>query len=334
MVALGVSNSTTLRPEYQAELRVTNLNIGYSVPIPLELRFHRNKLAFDDYLMIVATVREVYFTRVKADHKPQLGPPNVEGRHIETVTHEDLESFWRIRTRDPRHSADFLFGHFYMFAIVSMKVSVLALYHRAFPSVMLQRFIIATGTAIVLWLVITEFLLGFICQPAKSCWRLDIEGKCLNLVSLSYSIVTMNLLTDLWIFILPLPVIFRMRISRTKKILLCGPFVVGILICAISATRLSFVLGLDRKSPDFTWDGYPLSILAVWEPLGGIVCANLPVTYKPLATGICRVMRIVFPGRAGQKANGNVASWYRHHIDRVTLEGYCAMGVWTTGVLG
>lgn len=61
--------ATAYSPEYLAESRTTVLNVFYSIPIPLEILStafrlwvkarpsSQGHLAFDDYLMIWATVR-------------------------------------------------------------------------------------------------------------------------------------------------------------------------------------------------------------------------------------------------------------------------------------
>jgi hypothetical protein len=47
--------------------------------------------------------------------------------------------------------------------------------------------------------------------------------------------------------------------------------------CVISSIRLTVVLG--RGNPDFTWYYVPLGAYSVFEPLGGILCTNLPIIW-------------------------------------------------------
>jgi hypothetical protein len=47
--------------------------------------------------------------------------------------------------------------------------------------------------------------------------------------------------------------------------------------CIVSSIRLTVVLG--RGSPDFTWYYVPLGAYSVFEPLGGILCTNLPIVW-------------------------------------------------------
>ncbi|KAL4739345.1 hypothetical protein BDV11DRAFT_170142 [Aspergillus similis] len=272
-------------PEYLAQSRVLNLNVCYSIPIPLEilstslrlwaeLRPGRNGLAFDDLLMVWATAVSVGLCISGLVY----GPPYGMGRHIEAVDEEDVKTFML---------GDYIFSHFYDFAIASTKLSVLALYHRIFPKPVFRRIIILTAIFVVLWLMTMELVLGFQCRPIQRFWDQDVEGKCFNLVAFSYFTNITNLTTDLWILVLPLPIILRLQVSRSKKIRLALLFSVGLATCSVSAARLSVVV--SQGSADFTWAGVPLGILSVWEPLGGILCANLPISHKLFSSAIRKV---------------------------------------------
>lgn len=94
-----------------------------------------------------------------------------------------------------------------------------------------------------------EVVLGFSCRPIQAFWG-DSEGTCINLVAFTYFTNITNLVTDLWIFALPIPIILRLQTSRDKRIGLCFLFSVGLGTCAISAARLSFVFGVG--SVDYT----------------------------------------------------------------------------------
>ena len=50
--------------------------------------------------------------------------------------------------------------------------------------------------------------------------------------------------------------------------------------CVVSSIRLTVVLG--RGSADFTWYYVPLGAYSVFEPLGGILCTNLPIIWHML----------------------------------------------------
>ncbi|KAJ5103607.1 integral membrane PTH11-like protein [Penicillium argentinense] len=275
-----MASSTTENPDFLAQSRVSEVLAGYITPIPLELlttglRIYvklrpssKDRWAFDDYLIVWATAMGIAVCVSGLVY----GPPYGFGRHIEAVPTEDLKIFMM---------GDYIFSHFYNAAIVGTKLSVLALYHRIFVTRSFRLMVISTAVFIFLWFCAMEISLGLECRPIQVFWDASVKGKCNNLVALTYFTNIVNLVADIWIFILPLPVIYKLQISISRKIGLSFLFGVGLATCAISAARLSVVV--SQGSPDFTWAGVPLGVLSAFEPLGGILCANLPVLYRYFA---------------------------------------------------
>ena len=74
-----------------------------------------------------------------------------------------------------------------------------------------------------------EIGLGLECIPIESIWDSDIKGNCIDLVAFSYFTNITNLVTDLWVFLLPLPIIFRLQISRRRKFEIACVFAAGLL---------------------------------------------------------------------------------------------------------
>ncbi|ETS87820.1 hypothetical protein PFICI_01648 [Pestalotiopsis fici W106-1] len=273
-------------PEYLAESRVTLVTVFYSIPIVLmilsttlrlwaKLRTEPKRLAFDDYLMIWATGISVSFCIIGLIY----GPPQGLGRHIEAITSEDLKTFMM---------GDYIFSHLYDVALASTKLSVLALYYRVFPVQAFRIVVILTAVFVVLWMITMEVVLGFECRPIQAWW-LAAEGQCLNLVAFAYFTNITNLVSDMWIFAMPLPIILKLQTNTNKRLTLCFLFSVGLGVCSISAARLRFVFA--NASTDITWDAVPMGILSAWEPCGGILCANLPMVYGMLNQSI-RMSRI------------------------------------------
>ncbi|KAK9619045.1 hypothetical protein V6Z94_006064 [Aspergillus fumigatus] len=242
-----------------------------------------------------------------------LGPPYGFGRHKAALSDEQIETFMM---------GNYIFSHFYNAAIASTKLAVLALYYRIFATLRFRIVVLTTAVFVILWLITMEILLGLQCRPISRFWDSDVPGECLNLIKFTYFTNITNLLTDIWIFSMPLPVIFKLQMSRNRKIALSFLFSIGLALvtshtryltfarstlilrrtCAISAARLSVVVA--QGSSDFTWDGVPLGILSAWEPLGGIFCANLPVIYRAVVTMLWNLKRLA-PGRPSRTSDPN-----------------------------
>jgi predicted membrane protein len=219
------------------------------------------------------------------------GPPYGLGRHIQAVSREDLNMFLL---------GDYVFSHFYDVAIASTKLSVLALYHRVFATKKIRILTNTTAAIVVLWLVAMEIVLGIGCRPIEGWWT-GIDAQCVNKVNFTYSTNSINLILDLWIFLMPIPIILGLQTSTYKRLSLCFLFSVGLGTCAISAARLSFVVSVGAE--DITWSVVPLGILSAWEPCGLILCANLPMTYRSLSSAF-RQLRTSYSGSQSATSSG------------------------------
>ncbi|KAH7029352.1 uncharacterized protein B0I36DRAFT_423020 [Microdochium trichocladiopsis] len=262
--------------DYLAQSKAPMLNALYAAPIPLEVlstglrlwvkvfTLSDGRLYPDDIIITLATIVAVGECIVGL----LLGAPHGLGRHIEAVTPDDMAMFLK---------GDYIFSHFYDVAIATTKLAILALYHRIFAITMFRRLTIWTAAVVLVWLLGMEVTLGFGCRPIKAWWG-AAEGACVNKVAFTYATNIVNIVLDVWIFLMPIPTIFKLRTGQHKKISLAFLFSVGLGTCAISAVRLKYVFSAGTR--DFTWEMTGLGILSAWEPCGGILCANLPVVYR------------------------------------------------------
>ncbi|RHZ67293.1 hypothetical protein CDV55_107696 [Aspergillus turcosus] len=216
------------------------------------------------------------------------GPPYGFGRHVAALTDQQLETFML---------GNYIFSHFYNAAIASTKLAVLALYYRIFVTHQFRIVVLTTAVFVILWLMTMEIVLGLQCRPIQRFWNSSVPGTCFNLVAFSYFTNITNLVTDVWIFVLPLPVIAKLHMSRNRKIALGCLFSIGLATCAISAARLHVVV--SQGSPDFTWYGVPLGFLSAWEPMGAIFCANLPIIYR----AVVNMLRNIKGSVSGQRSH-------------------------------
>lgn len=109
-----------------------------------------------------------------------------------------------------------------------VKLSILAFYHRVFVTPAFRRVVQATLVFIALWILTITVVLSLQCRPIARFWDPTVDGKCFNLVAFSYFTNITNLVTDLWIFCLPIPVIWGLQVYKTKKLGLCCVFLIGL----------------------------------------------------------------------------------------------------------
>ncbi|KAJ5645745.1 hypothetical protein N7507_011756 [Penicillium longicatenatum] len=84
-----------------------------------------------------------------------------------------------------------------------------------------------------------------------------------------------NVVTDFLILLVPLPVIWRLKMRFTQKIMVSGVLLLGIFVCAISIVRLHYITFL-RNSIDLTWTISSVYVWSTLEPCIAIICACLP----------------------------------------------------------
>lgn len=123
---------------------------------------------------------------------------------------------------------NYIFSHFYNVTLGMIKLSILAFYYRIFVTSVFRRIVLATIVFIALWILTITIVLALQCRPVERFWNPAVPGTCFNLVAFSYFTNITNLVTDVWIFLLPVPLIMRLNISNGKKLGLCGVFMIGL----------------------------------------------------------------------------------------------------------
>ncbi|KAL1594557.1 hypothetical protein SLS60_010317 [Paraconiothyrium brasiliense] len=136
---------------------------------------------------------------------------------------------WELQPADSMHSLKAFYASLivYYLSLGFTKVSILLQYQRVFTT---RKFQIACWTimAVVLvyafWTVLSSI---FGCKPIQAFWTLKQPFECLNQYAVWFANGAMNILTDLAIIILPMPVIRKLNLPRRQKQALIGIFAIG-----------------------------------------------------------------------------------------------------------
>lgn len=110
-----------------------------------------------------------------------------------------------------------------------------------------------------------------LCKPIDYIWDKSLDGHCVNVVAHSLASAAFNLFTDISILILPIPVLWRLRLVIKDKAGLFLIFGFGSCICVISAVRLKVLVPGSTQNGEFYHNG--LSVLFT------ILEDSLAVTY-------------------------------------------------------
>ncbi|EMC99066.1 hypothetical protein BAUCODRAFT_389608 [Baudoinia panamericana UAMH 10762] len=142
------------------------------------------------------------------------------------------------------------------------------------------------------WLVITvaaisgagsiAFALGtvFQCTPVNRAWDRTIPGHCTSNTEFWYTHAAFNILFDIVIFILPIPLIQGLKMARGQKTGLISIFCLGAFVIAAATVRM-VMLRASAGSTDPTWGS---TIALIWTEIEAntsvIVCC-LPALRVP-----------------------------------------------------
>lgn len=180
----------------------------------------------------------------------------------------------------------------------------------------------AAGTALTLLNI-------FQCHPVGGAFQQSPSGnvKCIDIIALYLSSAPINIITDLALLLLPMPVLTAMRLPRNEKIIVIVTFSFGFFVAAVDVVRIAYLqsASLSRvkqgltsslaNQRDFSWIA---SLSFMWSAIEvdvGIICACVP-GIKPLAA---KVFPTLFRRIKQSRGSGNQypmpgdAQWASHN---------------------
>ncbi|KAM0235906.1 hypothetical protein ACHAP5_009552 [Fusarium lateritium] len=181
-----------------------------------------------------------------------------------------------------------------------VKVSFLFQYRRIFQSSRVQNICFWVIIGVILWACVQATLLGTSCLPV-SILVPSTAGWCLDTLPVWYISSAMSIATDVVIFCIPLPSVWKLQLRMKQKIMVILIFCLGFFVCIISVYRMC-TLREAVYSDDPPWNGAGAAMWSVIELNCAIICASLP-TLRPL------IAKVV-PGMSSNQSN--YASYERY----------------------
>lgn len=242
----------------------------------------------DDWVMILA-----WFIAFGLSFSIIFGTTKGLGRHDGDIPEEWIPALRR---------SEYAFTILYNPALMATKTSILIFYLRLSRNTQ-QLLRIASyvtlGVVNVAGVVLT-FLNVFQCSPVPAAYMgVNTNSKCISIVTLYLCSAPVNIITDLAILVLPIPVLTGMRLPQRQKTILVLTFALGIFVTIVDVIRIYYLqqASIDQlqshqqlgTSNDFAWTA---SIAFMWSAVEvnvGIICACIP-TLKPLIKRIMPAM--------------------------------------------
>ncbi|KAJ5102120.1 hypothetical protein NUU61_004342 [Penicillium alfredii] len=199
------------------------------------------------------------------------------GKHRDAVGEANVAAFQKLL---------YFFQLFYILGPPTIKLSLLFLYRRIFTSPKFLRIIYGLGALIAVWLIVSVFLAIFDCVPIHSFWTGG--GKCLDFKKFGIGYAIVNIVTDIAVWLLPIPMIWDVQLRVGQKIALSLIFLLGLFDCAAAFTRLMTSM-LVLGEYDVMWVYSRAILWSIIEISIGILCTCLPT------------MRVVFASLFSKK---------------------------------
>ncbi|KAI1490094.1 major facilitator superfamily domain-containing protein [Biscogniauxia mediterranea] len=265
------------------------------------------QVSWDDYFIMFAWVLAVAlgFT-INLASKMGLG------RHDEDIPPEDWNTLRR---------CEYAFSVLYNPSLMAFKTSVLIFYLRLSKN---TQKVLRIASWVVLGIVnvagtVLTLLNIFQCRPVQAAFDpYNSPASCIPLLTEFICSSPINIISDLAILALPIPVLSSMRLPPRQKFILLITFALGIFVTVVDVVRIYYLQQAITQvsptissnpaatfgdSPQFAWNA---SLSLMWSTVEvnvGITCACIP-TLKPL---IIRILPAMLIDPDGTRKGSNTA---------------------------
>ncbi|KAH9869678.1 hypothetical protein IAQ61_006890 [Plenodomus lingam] len=211
----------------------------------------------------------------------------------------------------------------YIWALAALKLSQIALYLRVF-SLELRWHVYITGSIVILWALIFNFLFIFLCDPIAQQWTVDRIGHCLDQILLLKMLILTNMITDLMIVVLPVRCVWKLQMRKTEKFAVLACFGIGLACVVISIARFILMYTIDLLS-NLTGTSLTTFMLCTIELMLAGLCISIPMLrpfyiqwrakYKQSSSGHSGQASTSGPGplRSNEARPGLYTQWLELH---------------------
>ncbi|KAK6535262.1 hypothetical protein TWF694_001730 [Orbilia ellipsospora] len=244
--------------------------------------FIARKMRIDDYLILIGFVLSFGMCLSIVQ-----GVNYGFGRHSSTIPYS-----MALEKQKYQYAFTLLFNP----AIAVTKVSILAFYLLVFKvQKHFRRFCWVTMAVVIIAGLSLTLLLAFRCHPIGLVFDPESNRQpfpgCIGTVRIYFASAPVNILEDLAIIVLPIPVLTSLRLPARQKAILLVVFSLGLFDIVVGMIRIHYFQLTETQALDFDYNAAYSFMWAAIEVNVGIVCASIPMT-KPLISRF-------FPGWLG-----------------------------------
>lgn len=227
------------------------------------------KPGMDDYMMLAALLFTIAYQATIYVLEVYGGM----GMSIATLSFAEMTVFLK---------GTFAVEIFYYTIVFCVKSSIIFMYQRFAIWATFKKLCIGTNALLATFYVVCIATTLGQCTPLEKAWDVTrmLPGSCINTTAFFYFTSGFNILTDIWILLLPIPTLRSLKISRHSRYVLYGIFGVGAFATAMSIVRL-YSIHIYTLAEDPFKDGVLVNLWSMVEVNIAIVCASIPAL-KPL----------------------------------------------------
>ncbi|KAH8693165.1 putative MFS monosaccharide transporter [Talaromyces proteolyticus] len=256
-----------------------------------------HKIAWHDHLMLVAWVIDFGFVFAIC-----YGTTKGLGLHQTNV-----EPSWDVALNTTEYVANVLYNP----ALMALKMSILIFFlslsktDKVFRWAIYATMFVVNASGFALTMVNV-----FQCRPVSAAIWFPVNGdaKCTDIVTIYLSSAPVNLITDIAIFLLPVPILTKLRLPKKQKVILIITFSFGFFTAIVDVIRVAYLQNAatsraqmiqtsgssthnTKFNQDFSWYGAFTFMWSAIEVNIGIMCACVPGLKPLVARLVPRMIR-------------------------------------------
>lgn len=206
-----------------------------------------------------------------------------------------------------------IFLHLYISSILYtiarylVRTSILLFYLRIFPRNPVRRLTICTLVFIVAEGISYTVPTIVQCSPIAFFWLGwdgEHNGNCIDLSNLGLVSVILGIVCDVWMILLPIPTVFRLKMPLVQKLKISVLFALGIVVTSINIARLPDLLKYGALTNP-TRQEVPLILLSALEIDIGVICTCLPSIQGVLRPFPSWFLESILGSLSGSKGRGD-----------------------------
>ncbi|KAK1253300.1 hypothetical protein MKX07_001377 [Trichoderma sp. CBMAI-0711] len=224
------------------------------------------RLGVDDWIILAAII---------------IAVPGTVLNQVGLVDHGIGMDIWTLQPSELPMFAKFFFimELIYIVQMSLVKLSLSVFYLYVFPGHKIRRLLIGTAAFNVVFGVVFVVAALMQCIPLHYYWAQYYDdppqGRCFDLNKFAWANAGLGLAVDVWLIILPMSQVRKLKLHWKKKIGIIIMLTLGAFVSLISLVRLKSVMFFANLINP-TWDQWNVAWWSTMEVNIGIICTCLP----------------------------------------------------------